>query len=109
MRRKERNSGGKIAMRGIKNHKALLKDRIIAKTGGVCAACGKMLERQKVTIDHYVPKYCGGTDDERNLVPLCRNCNRQKGSRMVIAKEYYPYLEMEYCRLADEYKKEINM
>lgn len=94
-------------MRGIKNHKQQLKDRILAKTGGVCAACGKELEKRKVTIDHYVPKYHGGTDDERNLLPLCRNCNRQKGSRLVAASEYYQYLEEKYCVMASEYKRTL--
>ncbi|MBE5837444.1 HNH endonuclease [Butyrivibrio sp.] len=94
-------------MRGIKNHKLQLKDRIMAKTGGVCAACGKQLERQKVTIDHYVPKYHGGTDDERNLLPLCRNCNRQKSSRMVVAEDYYRFLGKRYCEMASEYRDEL--
>ena len=78
-------------MRGIKNHKLQLKDRIMAKTGGVCAACGKHLERQKVTIDHYVPKYHGGTDDERNLV----------------AEDYYRFLGKRYCEMASEYRNEL--
>ncbi len=99
---------GDQAMRGIKSHKLQLKDRILAKTGGVCAACGKQLERQKVTIDHFVPKYHGGTDDERNLLPLCRNCNKHKGSRLVNAEEYYHYLEDKYCVMASEYKKETS-
>ncbi|SCY09587.1 HNH endonuclease [Butyrivibrio sp. INlla14] len=106
IKNRHKQTQGDQAMRGIKSHKLQLKDRILAKTGGVCAACGKQLERQKVTIDHFVPKYHGGTDDERNLLPLCRNCNKHKGSRLVNAEEYYHYLEDKYCAMASEYKKE---
>ena len=83
-------------MRGIKDHKSRVKSSLIEKTGGVCAVCGRELARSKVTIDHYIPKYHGGTDDERNLLPLCKNCNKSKGSRMVRAKEFYPFLKAIY-------------
>ena len=65
-------------MRGIKKRKENLKDRIIEKTEGLCAVCGKKLEYGKVTIEHFIPKYHGGTDDVRNLLPLCKNCNKSK-------------------------------
>ena len=93
-------------MRGVKIHKSQVKNRIIEKTGGVCAVCGRALEYEKVTIEHFIPKYHGGTDDERNLFPLCKNCNKQKGSRIVPAEEYYPYLKGIYRSLACEYRTE---
>lgn len=74
-------------MRGIKVHKSHVKSSLLEKTGGVCAVCGRSLAYSKVTIEHYIPKYRGGTDDERNLFPLCKNCNKSKGSRIVQAKE----------------------
>lgn len=93
-------------MRGIKVQKSQVKNCILEKTGGVCAVCGKPLEHGKVTIDHYIPKYHGGTDDVRNLLPLCKNCNKRKGSRMVQAEEFYPYLKAMYFHEADEYRAE---
>ena len=93
-------------MRGAKIQKAQVKSRILEKTGGVCAVCGRTLAYEKVTIEHYIPKYHGGTDDERNLLPLCKNCNKSKGSRVVSAKEHYPYLKVEFCTEADEYRSE---
>ena len=93
-------------MRAVKNHKSKIKYRILEKTGGVCAVCGKTLEYEKVTIEHFIPKYHGGTDDERNLLPLCKNCNKRKGSRLVAAKEYYPYLGDAYRIEADKYKSD---
>ena len=93
-------------MRGIKVQKAQVKSSILEKTGGVCAVCGRPLSQSKVTIDHYIPKYHGGTDDERNLLPLCRNCNKSKGSRIVQAKEYYPFLNAKYYCETNEYRDE---
>ena len=93
-------------MRGIKTQKSQVKNRILRKTGGVCAACGRALEYDKVTIEHYIPKYHGGTDDLRNLLPLCKNCNKSKGSRIVKAEEHYPYLQSIYYNEANEYRLE---
>ncbi len=93
-------------MRGIKVQKLHVKSSILEKTGGLCAACGRPLIHSKVTIDHYIPKYHGGTDDERNLLPLCKNCNKRKGSRIVQAGEHYPFLKAAYYSEADEYRSE---
>ena len=93
-------------MRGIKVQKSHVKSSILEKTDGVCAVCGRPLVHGKVTIDHYIPKYHGGTDDERNLLPLCRDCNKSKGSRIVQAKEHYPYLKADYYGAANEYRTE---
>jgi len=82
--------------RGRKIKKAALKQDIIPKTGSFCARCGKKILIRDVTIDHVVPKYRGGNDDERNLVPLCKKCNKQKGSQIVDPKTFYPFLGKEY-------------
>lgn len=83
-------------MRGQKTKKAAIKQVLMQKSGSVCARCGKKILISGVTIDHVVPKYRGGGDDARNLVPLCKKCNRQKGSRIVAPEEFYPYLGKEY-------------
>ena len=93
-------------MRGLKQRKAEIKRLVLAKTDGVCARCGRVLSFEKATIEHYIPKYRGGSDDERNLLPLCKNCNKQKGSRIVDVKTYYPFLRAEFCESANEYKLE---
>ncbi len=93
-------------MRGQKQRKAEIKRIVLSKTNGVCAHCGKLITFEKATIEHYVPKYRGGADDERNLLPLCKNCNKQKGSKIVIAEEYYPYLKDKFCVNANEYRAE---
>lgn len=74
-------------MRGLKHKKLTIKRMILEKTGGVCAKCGRRLTLEKTTIDHFMPKYRGGTDEISNLIPMCKHCNKQKGSRIVEAEE----------------------
>ncbi|MCR5058795.1 MAG: HNH endonuclease [Clostridiales bacterium] len=33
-----------------------------------------------MTIDHFVPRSLGGTFDRRNLMPLCKDCNKERKS-----------------------------
>lgn len=45
-----------------------------------CRYCRKPLDKYTVTIDHFVPKSRGGTDDfHENLVASCKECNQDKG------------------------------
>ncbi|WP_051212489.1 HNH endonuclease [Butyrivibrio fibrisolvens] len=93
-------------MKSIKYKKSVLKKIILQKTDGVCASCGRKLSIEKVTIEHFVPKYRGGEDDIRNLLPLCKNCNKQKGSRVVSSNEYYTFLKEKYKEDACKYQEE---
>ncbi len=45
-----------------------------------CACCNK---RAKLTKDHVVSIYRGGTDNIDNIQPLCQSCNSSKGTRTV--------------------------
>ena len=83
-----------------RKRKVNLKNLIWHKSNGVCAKCGKPTEMDKRTIDHFIPKYHGGTDDISNLIPMCRACNRAKSSRLMSIEECCPYL-------LDEYKEEL--
>ena len=83
-------------MRTQKQKKLTTKRIILKKTGGLCAKCGKPLTLEKTTIDHLIPKYRGGTDELSNLIPMCKHCNKQKGSRIVEEGEL-PYIEPFYC------------
>lgn len=46
-----------------------------------CVGCGRMFTKDKIEIDHRIPKRKGGTDDLWNLQPMCRHCNRAKRER----------------------------
>ena len=46
-----------------------------------CVYCGEFHELHNLTIDHVRPKCKGGKDITANVVPSCRRCNQEKGSR----------------------------
>lgn len=46
-----------------------------------CQYCGDPLSLVTVTIDHYIPRILGGTDDKENLRAACITCNCRKGTK----------------------------
>lgn len=81
---------------GRRKKKKNLKSEVWSKSNGLCAKCGKAVSTDKQTIDHFIPKYHGGTDDFRNLIPLCKACNRAKGSRLMTVEECCRYLGKDF-------------
>ena len=81
---------------GRRKKKKNLKSEVWSKSNGLCAKCGKAIQDDKQTIDHFIPKYHGGTDDFRNLIPLCKACNRAKGSRLMSVEECCRYLGKDF-------------
>jgi 5-methylcytosine-specific restriction endonuclease McrA len=43
-----------------------------------CQYCGS---RKDLTLDHVVPRWCGGPHTWENLVTCCRKCNLKKGDK----------------------------
>jgi 5-methylcytosine-specific restriction endonuclease McrA len=62
-----------------------LRERVFNKTGGFCFYCGRRLvlnspqRKDRMTMDHLVPRSKGGNGYFHNLVPSCKRCNRVKG------------------------------
>ena len=54
---------------------------VLARSGGVCVACGTPALKAPIHVDHIVPASRGGTDDPSNLQALCARCNRAKRDR----------------------------
>lgn len=55
---------------------------IYERDGNACLQCGASHD---LTVDHRAPVSRGGTNDPRNLLTLCFDCNRRKGGRTVRA------------------------
>lgn len=51
------------------------KDSIKQSFDYKCAYCGS---REHLTLDHVVPRFAGGTDETKNLVCACNECNKSK-------------------------------
>ncbi len=81
---------------GRRKKKKNLKYVVWSKSNGLCAKCGKKVPRDKQTIDRFIPKYHGCSNDFRNLIPLCKACNKAKGSRIMNLEECCKYLKEEY-------------
>lgn len=59
------------------------REKVYKRTGGKCWYCGVKLslergKKNRMTLDHVIPKSKGGTSDLDNLVPACRWCNTGK-------------------------------
>ncbi len=48
-----------------------------------CLCCHKEEPRVKLTVDHVVPVTQGGSNDIRNIQPLCLKCNLSKGTQTI--------------------------
>lgn len=51
--------------------------------GGVCLACQRREPVIRLTVDHVIPLSWGGTNSLDNIQPLCTECNRTKGARLI--------------------------
>lgn len=57
-----------------------LRFEILRRDGHACRYCGAMAPDVKLTIDHVIPVALGGSDEPRNLVTACADCNSGKTS-----------------------------
>jgi len=62
-----------------RNRVPFSKRNVLARDGFKCAYCGT--DREKLTIDHIVPRSRGGEMTFENCVASCRPCNNAKGHR----------------------------
>lgn len=60
---------------------ARLRFEIFKRDGFRCVYCGKKADASGMEVDHVIAVASGGTDDPRNLVTSCCDCNRGKSDR----------------------------
>ena len=56
---------------------SLMKKKIAASQKWQCGHCNTILEAS-YEVDHILALYKGGSNDEKNLIALCRNCHGRK-------------------------------
>lgn len=71
--------------------------RIHAKFGGRCAYCGQPIEIKGMQVDHVLPRFKGGGNEDENLMPACASCNNWKHSFTL--EEFRGELEAQVERL----------
>jgi 5-methylcytosine-specific restriction endonuclease McrA len=49
----------------------------------MCLYCGHPFTASKLTLDHVIPRFCGGKSTWENLVSCCMPCNKKKGNKML--------------------------
>ena len=60
-----------------------LKIELSLNTSPICSICGQPIEpKQRMSLDHYIPKCHGGTDTADNLFPAHTICNSIKNDLM---------------------------
>jgi hypothetical protein len=61
---------------------AAIRESIFKRDDYTCGYCGK--QGGRLECDHVVPLSRGGTNDRANLITACYDCNRSKGTALVI-------------------------
>jgi 5-methylcytosine-specific restriction endonuclease McrA len=64
------------------------KKNVIVRDGFKCAYCGS--EKERLTIDHIIPRSRGGETIFENCVSSCKLCNNNKGARTPRESGMYP-------------------
>lgn len=81
---KANNGGGWI--RPEKRRAIYVRDNL------ACVYCGAHLDEGiELTLDHLHPQELGGSNEAKNLVTACKQCNSSKGSKTV--SKFVEYLE----------------
>jgi 5-methylcytosine-specific restriction endonuclease McrA len=66
------------------------RERAVCLAPGRCAMCGRtpLDDGVRLQCDHELPREWGGTNDPRNLQPLCEECNRGKKAHFATYDKY---------------------
>jgi len=62
-------------------HVRFSRTQVFVRDRFTCQYCSKILPKQKLNIDHVMPRMLGGKTNWENVVTSCHPCNRRKGGR----------------------------
>jgi 5-methylcytosine-specific restriction protein A len=57
------------------------RERIQARDGSLCADCGLLWRANLDHVDHEIPRWKGGSDEDGNLKLRCWKCHKAKSDR----------------------------
>lgn len=76
-----KNKGVDVVSSGLM--RKILKRLILRGHCITCALCGKEIsDACDLTLDHIVPRSCGGSDKLHNMQPAHKHCNELKGNKV---------------------------
>lgn len=58
--------------------KKRIKKQLIERYGYCCQICGEKTTKEKLAIEHIIPKSSGGKNNKENLSLVCNSCNSKK-------------------------------
>lgn len=56
--------------------------KIFERDNYTCYICKQVFDKKSLSLDHYLPKTFGGSNDESNLRTCCKDCNEKKGCKL---------------------------
>lgn len=59
----------------------LSRRSVLARDEHTCQYCGRQFPSRQLSLDHVIPRSCGGTTTWENVVCACLECNVKKGGR----------------------------
>lgn len=72
------------------------KQAMLMKSRSKCASCGTLISLKSMSCEHVVPISRGGTNDLKNMVALCKECNTYKRNLLFLPNNYYSHLDNRY-------------
>lgn len=60
----------------------LTRKAIFERDNNTCQYCGRKTRKERLTIDHVIPKSRGGGEEWNNLVLACLECNARKRNKV---------------------------
>jgi hypothetical protein len=82
-----------------RERKASRRENVYQKTNGHCAYCGRVLDIDRFSRDHVIPRHRGGPDIGENMIASCNPCNVRKNTRIV--EEFRDYIRDKPIGLLD--------
>ena len=65
------------------------RQTLLQRYGNVCYYCGLTTSKDKLQMDHIVPRSKGGNNHISNLVLSCEKCNKVKSDKFMLPEEVH--------------------
>jgi 5-methylcytosine-specific restriction endonuclease McrA len=80
---------------------------VLLEYAPVCHWCGCPLRLGTATLDHFIPRACGGGNRFENIVLACLGCNSRRGCRMPTVGEAWLFSRRDRSEAHAEYRRRL--